>query len=126
MTLTESVPMFSLDDMPPILYMQDRPRVHRNDPLTSHLAGDVSQLGLTKTKARVLELVTIHQPVTGTELNDLYRLTAARLNWPTVAWDSPRKRAGEMAADGVLEIVGAQVGVNGQMEAAYKVREATK
>jgi hypothetical protein len=40
MTLTESVPMFSLDDMPPILYMSDTPRVHRNDPLTSHAAAD--------------------------------------------------------------------------------------
>lgn len=126
MSLTESVPMFDLDSLPPILFAGDVPRVRESDPLTSHRAGDVSQASLTKTKARVLTLVSIHQPVTGTELNDLYRLTAARLNWPSVAWDSPRKRAGEMAADGVLEVVGEQLGVNGQMESAYKAREVTR
>lgn len=41
MSLTEaSVPMFDLDSLPPILYMRDTPRVHRNDPLTSHAAAD--------------------------------------------------------------------------------------
>ena len=40
MSLTESVPMFDLDTLPPILYMTDVPRVREADPLTSHAAAD--------------------------------------------------------------------------------------
>ena len=59
MSLTESVPMFYLDDMPPILYMQDRPRVHLTDPLTSHAAADSNDV--PRSHALVLDLFTAHR-----------------------------------------------------------------
>ena len=40
MSLTESVPMFDLDSLPPILFAGDVPRVRESDPLTSHAAAD--------------------------------------------------------------------------------------
>jgi hypothetical protein len=59
MSLAESVPMFSLDDMPPVLYMQDRPRVHRNDPLTSHAAADSNDV--PRSHRLVLDLFASHR-----------------------------------------------------------------
>jgi hypothetical protein len=55
-------------------------------------------------KAAVLLLVKQEGELTGAELNDLFSLRAARHGWDTYAWDSPRKRAGELAADGFLHI----------------------
>jgi hypothetical protein len=49
--------MFSLDA--PILYMQDRPRVHRNDPLTSSAAADSNDV--PRSHALVMGLFTSHR-----------------------------------------------------------------
>jgi hypothetical protein len=59
MTLTESVPMFSLDDMPPILYAVDVPRVRKSDPLTSHAAADSNDV--PRSHALVLALFGSHR-----------------------------------------------------------------
>jgi hypothetical protein len=74
MTLTESVPMFSLDDMPPILFVQDvpaggwppqivvyddSPRVRKSDPLTSHAAADSNDV--PRSHALVLALFGSHR-----------------------------------------------------------------
>lgn len=91
--------------MPPPLFVDDDiPRARRTDPVTSHIAADATQAGLKEAKRRVLQLVKLHQPVAGSQLNELYRLTAARLNWKPLSFDSPRKRAGELAADGYLHV----------------------
>lgn len=95
----------TLINMPPALWDEDIPRTRRSDPDTSHIAADVSQLGLKEAKLRVLELVARHQPVAGSHLNDLYRLEGSRLDWKPLAYDSPRKRAGELADDGFLDVV---------------------
>ena len=54
MSLTESVPMFDLDSLPPILFAGDVPRVRESDPLTSHAAADSSNL--PKSQALVMAL----------------------------------------------------------------------
>jgi hypothetical protein len=59
-SLTEtSLPMFDLDSLPPILYMQHRPRVRRADPLTSHAAADSNDV--PRSHALVLDLFASHR-----------------------------------------------------------------
>ncbi len=126
MTLTESLtPMFDIDAFPSIFTDDDSARTRRTDPETSHQAGDNSQRNLHESKRRVLELVKVHAPVTGRELNELYDVTAARLNWKRIHFDSPRRRAGELARDGYLEVVGTQVAPgNNSPEAAYGLTDS--
>jgi len=72
----------------------------------------------------VLDLVSVHAPVTGSTLNDLYRLSAERLNWRRLAWDSPRKRTAELARDGFLEVVGTQIAAGNNLpESAYGITD---
>ena len=123
MTITEMIPLWE-SDVPQIVMLGDTARTRKTDPHTSHLAGDVSAHGLRDAKTRVLELVSVHAPVTGSELNDLYRLTADRVGWRRLAWDSPRKRASELARDGFLEVVGAQTAAGNNLpESAYGITD---
>ena len=120
---TESLPIFELEP-PQIVMDDDSARTRKSDPPTSHIAGDVSQRGLHEAKRRVLDLVSMHAPVTGSELNDLYRLSAERLNWRRLAWDSPRKRSSELARDGFLEVVGVQTAAGNNLpESAYGITD---
>ena len=124
MTTLEMIPLWE-SDMPQIVMVGDTARTRKSDPLTSHLAGDVSAHGLRDAKQRVLQLVSVHAPVTGSELNDLYRLTADRVGWPRLGLDSPRKRAGELARDGFLQVVGTQTAAgNNSPESAYGLTDA--
>ncbi len=96
----------SMDMLPPPLFADgDFARVRRSDPTTSHIAADVSQRSLKQTKFAVLELVLQEGELVGSEINDLYRLRASRHGWRHIAFDTPRKRAGELAADGYLAVV---------------------
>ena len=123
MTITEMLPLWE-SDVPQIVMLGDTARTRKTDPHTSHLAGDVSAHGLRYAKTRVLELVSVHAPVTGSELNDLYRLTADRVGWRRLAWDSPRKRASELARDGFLEVVGVQTAAGNNLpESAYGITD---
>ncbi len=99
MSATTLQPMFDVEE----LLAGSGPRARATDKLTSHIAADASQLHLHEAKHRILELVAVHQPIVGTELNELYRLASARMNWRRLAFDSPRKRAGELAVDGFLD-----------------------
>lgn len=94
-----------LFDIPQIVMNGDHARVGRNDPVTSHIAADVSQRSIKQTKIAVLELVMQEGELVGSEINDLYRLRASRHGWGRIAFDTPRKRAGELAEDGYLDIV---------------------
>lgn len=121
MSITESVPlsMFA-EGVPSIVPDGDTARTRKSDPPTSHVAGDNSQRNLHESKVRILTLVRLHAPVTGRELNELYEVSAARLNWKRIHFDSPRRRAGELARDGFLEVVGTQTAEgNNSPEAAY-------
>jgi hypothetical protein len=83
----------------------DSPRARRSDPTTSQHAADATSHGIKATKRRVLELVLQETEITGSELNDLYELRCARNGWPILHVDTPRKRAGELVVDGLLEVV---------------------
>ncbi|MET4780842.1 hypothetical protein [Glaciihabitans sp. UYNi722] len=87
----------------------DTARTGRDDPWSSHLAGDRSQATIRAVRDAVLILVRQELIVTGSELNDLYRVRAEQNGWPAVHYESPRKRAGELAKDGLLSVLNAEV-----------------
>lgn len=80
----------------------DSPRARKTDPVQSHMAADRSQHTLHATKRAVLLLVVQEGELAGSEINDLYRARRDRNGWGPVAYDTPRKRAGELADDGFL------------------------
>ena len=90
---------------PPIIWGYDDPRTRSNDPLQSHAAADYSQKSIHALRNNLYRLVWENPNITGTELNEMYRDTYRRRGWKRVAYDSPRKRAGEMVA-GLLLIAG--------------------
>lgn len=90
-------------DMPPMIYGNDSPRAGKDHPVQSQMAADRSQPGLNEARRRILRLVAEFGPqIPGTRLNEEYPGYAARNGWKRLAYDSPRKRAGELAADGLL------------------------
>ena len=103
--------MPTTDTLPqPMILAGDSPRTRRTDPTTSHEAGDRSQANIRETKLCVLRLVQQEQELTGQEINDLYALRASRSEWPAAKYDTPRKRAGELEKEGLLEVVGERDG----------------
>lgn len=87
-----------------IVMAGDTARARLGDPLSSHVAADRSQRTVAEVKAAVIALIRQEGELSGAELNDLYSLRAARNGWNECAWDSPRKRAGELAKDGALAV----------------------
>jgi hypothetical protein len=93
------------DDRPQIVMNRDKARARRSDPDESHAAADKSARNKDGSGRAVLWLVLAHGPLVGSEINEHYRSWYAANGWPRVAWDSPRKRAGELCEDGYLEVV---------------------
>lgn len=85
----------------------DTVRTRKSDPVTSHRAGDKSAESLTVVKRAVIALVRAKGTLTGSQANIMYRDLAQypANGLPLVAWDSPRKRLGELAAAGDLVVV---------------------
>lgn len=103
MSLTSvDVPLFEGLEVPRILH-EDSPRAGLRHPVQSHMAADRSQPGLKDAKRRVLRLVANFGPqVPGTVLNEVYPEYARKNGWKRLAYDSPRKRAGELAVEKFL------------------------
>lgn len=91
---------------PPTITPTDRARTRRTDPETSHAAGDLSQTRINTTKVHVMQVLLANPDKTGSEINDLYLFTGARLGWDRVAPDSPRKRTGELVDEGYVQVTG--------------------
>lgn len=83
----------------------DTPRARRADPITSQRAADKSAETRSQVEAAVLFLLGRGAVLTGKKINRLYEVQQVQRGWPEVAWDTPRKRAGDLARDGLLEIV---------------------
>jgi hypothetical protein len=119
-----SYPPLAAADVTPMLWGDDYARTRRTDPVTSHLAGDASQRSMYATKRAVLHLVMQEGEVVGSEINDLYRLRAVREGWGRIAYDTPRKRAGELCQDGYLEVVDTRVADgNSMLESVYAITD---
>ena len=94
----------------PTIHPDDTARTRKSDPLTSHAAADRSQAAMKPTKIAVLKLIHQEGALTGEEINDLYLLRWYPHDWPIAKYDTPRKRAGELFADGFLELHGERDG----------------
>ena len=97
--------MLTDEMLPPPMFELDGPRSRGTDPVQSHLAEDRAKHGLTDLRYRVLHLVAFQgRPVGGNDLNELYAEAGRSNGWARVHFDSPRKRAGELAAAGYLDV----------------------
>jgi hypothetical protein len=88
--------------LPPMIIDGDSPRVHRADPITSHLAADKSQRSAPSVRDRVLQLLADRGPMAAFEVCDAYAERVRRAGWPHVHHESPRKRMSDMKRDGLL------------------------
>jgi hypothetical protein len=97
----------TLFDLPTIglTFGDDTARARRDDPLSSHVAADTSARTRNAVRGAVTYLLGIMGPLSGNHLNDWYEAHQSVQGWPTVHFDSPRKRAGEMVKDGLLVVV---------------------
>lgn len=100
--------------MKPMIWGEDSPRARTTDPITSQVAADRSQVTLTPLRKAVLALMFVQgNAMKGSDINWAYakhQPAHEERGWPRCHWDSPRKRAGELAADGFLVIVGRSEG----------------
>lgn len=111
---------------PQIVAAGDTARTRTTDPTTSHMAGDTSAATIGLTKVGVLSVVRDNPDITGTHLNDQYMFAQSRHSWmPKVVWDSPRRRAGELVREGLLEASELpERGRNNQPEHTYRLTAA--
>jgi len=107
-TLTAETPMLFSD--------LDFPRTRATDPPTSHAAADQSQAGITPLRLAVLRLIRYNPGAIGSELNDLYQIEVSRDRAPMAAWDSPRKRAGELHDAHLVDVTGTRPGLTNKGE----------
>ncbi|WP_434315880.1 hypothetical protein [Leifsonia sp. P73] len=106
----------------PMFLDGDSPRVHRNDPVTSHLAADKSQRTVNSVRDRVLQLLAEQGPMAAFEVCDEY---AERADWPHVHHETPRKRMSDMKRDGILVETGeTRINGEGSPEAVVAIAEA--
>lgn len=91
--------------VPAITTSGDTARTRQSDPVTSHMAADESAKSLGYVKVGVLRIAAGYAyALTGIAFNTVYalRTDAQRGGFKRAGWDSPRKRAGELAKDGYL------------------------
>lgn len=105
--------MSSTQMLPPMIIDGDSPRVHRDDPITSHLAADKSQATAPTVRDRVLQLIADRGPLAAFEVCDAYAERVRRAGWPHVHHESPRKRISDMKHEGLLVETG-ETRVNGE------------
>lgn len=107
--------------VPPMMLDGDTPRVHRNDPVTSHTAADKSQRTAPSVRERVLELLAHHGPMAAFEVCDWYAFDSKRLGWSHVHHESPRKRLSDLKRDGlVVETGETRINAEGSPEVVVK------
>jgi len=83
------------------------PMARRSDNVMSHRAADRVAVKRRAVLEKVLYLVRTTGPLRGSEINEAYdRLQRQHPDeLPRVAWDTPRKRAGELAKADLIEYV---------------------
>jgi hypothetical protein len=101
-------------------------RFRASDPAPSQIAANKAEKNLRITKVRVLELIHTQGWLSSSEVNDQYLFASARLDWTRLAYDSPRKRAGELVDEGYLRVVDERMGANGAPESVYALTEKGK
>lgn len=87
----------------------------RADPAASKAAAKSASFSMPLVKRAVLDLLANNEALTGNTINEVYRSEG----YPKCAWDSPRKRAGELLRDGLL----VDVSQGGAHEAVYAITD---
>ncbi len=78
----------------------------KTDNVMSHHAADRAAVSRHLVLEKVLYLIQSAGPLTGSEINDAYeRLQRHDPSLPRVAYETPRKRAGELAKAQLIEYV---------------------
>lgn len=86
----------------PRILPDDTARTRRSDPLNSHLAADRSAYSRKRVENHVLQLVMEAGPIVGSKLNEKYRDEWEERGWKEPQFETPRKRAEELAKEGFL------------------------
>lgn len=108
--------------LPPAIWgWGDTARARRTDKLTSHKAADKSAARRPQIKAEVFRIVQKSGPIGGSVINYKYAQLVEKGKAPQAHPDSPRKRAGELVADGLLVEVGSAMSRFGTVETVYGV-----
>lgn len=98
-----------------------------SDPTTSHEAAEVAARSVRAIRVGVLEIVRDAGRASSSEINATYAARWRDRGWKHAAADSPRKRAGELAAGErglhYLAVVGTAPGENGVREAVYALTD---
>ena len=103
----------------------DSPRARKGDPISSHVAADRSAETRGQVHEAVVEMLSELGPMNGQQLNDTYRELRIFRGWPMVAFDSPRKRAGELVG-GRVTITNREATEHRGTPAIYGLPEATR
>lgn len=105
---------------PLITLAGDTPRARSTDPEASHIAADRSAFSRRKVLVAALVILREDGEMTGSELNDDYRIwrESNPREFPKCHFDSPRKRIGEAADEGMADVVTHR---HGTVEAVYRV-----
>jgi hypothetical protein len=84
----------------------DTARAKKNGSKSSHHGADKSAAARQRVLDAVYQIVRdAGRPISGNDINAAYQSRKDREGWPAdIHFDTPRKRAGELAADGVLVI----------------------
>lgn len=90
----------------PMILDGDSPRVHRGDPVTSHMAADKSQRTVQIVRDHVLELIRERGPMAAFEVCDAYAKETRRAGWQRVRHETPRKRVSDLHKEGYLVATG--------------------
>lgn len=90
----------------------------RTDPSTSKAAARKATANLPALKRAILATFQEHGPMVGSTLNRVYEFEQGLYGGPDCKYDSPRKRAGELVRDGLLERAGRLDG-----ESVYAITE---
>ena len=100
-------------------FNEDTARARRSDPVESHVAADVSARTRAMSRAEILRLIFELGPVDGQALNAAYA-GAHPLGDPLhLAYDSPRKRAGELVLSGDAARLESHIAANNLPAGAY-------
>lgn len=81
------------------------PRTRLTDPISSHVAGDRSGETREAVADAVVRMLMDNGPMSGADLNKEYAIAQLVYGWPVAAYDSPRKRAGELAREGFIVVL---------------------
>ena len=101
--------------------------VRQEDPATSQAAARDTAVRVRVVREGVLELVQLCRRISSSQINAEYANRRERHRWARAAHDTPRKRAGELAAPHrgllYLAVVDTAIGENGRAESVYALTE---